>query len=76
MNINILRENLEKQLNTVGRIAGSRGMLPILSNVLLNADTDGLHLGSTNLEIGMSTVVSASVTKAVRLPSPPDCSGS
>lgn len=52
MKITILTENLKKYLSIVSRGVSSRPSLPVLSGVLLKADSDGLSIVSTDLEIG------------------------
>ncbi len=71
MKVNILRANLVKELNAVGRItAGSHSTLPILANVLLDATDEGLRLGGTNLDVGLSTTLAASVSEGGMLTVP------
>lgn len=62
MKINVLRENLAKEISSVSRAAaGSSAAMPILSNVLLDARPDGLRLSATNLDVGVTSTVQASV---------------
>ena len=49
----IRRENLKKGLSIVGHITTKNINLPILNNVLIKADSSGVELVSTNLEIGI-----------------------
>ncbi|MBI2300213.1 MAG: DNA polymerase III subunit beta [Armatimonadetes bacterium] len=53
MKIVTQRDELAQAITVVGRAVSSRSTLPILSNILLEADQDGLLLGATDLEIGM-----------------------
>ncbi len=53
MKVTIGQGDLNKWLTLVSRIVPSRGQLPVLSNVLLEADKEGLTISGTNLEIGM-----------------------
>jgi len=63
MKATILQENLSKALNVIGRIVPSRGQLPILANVLLEAEKEGLWLTVTNLEIGLRVMVGGKVAQ-------------
>ncbi len=49
------QENLSKALELVSGIAGKHVNLPILNNVLIQADKEGITLTTTNLEIGIKT---------------------
>lgn len=49
----ILYEDLNKSLSALSKITVSRGQLPILANVLLEADKSGLTMTATNLELGL-----------------------
>jgi len=51
MKITVLTENLKKGLSIISRGISSRPQLPILSGVLLKADSEGMYLISTDLEI-------------------------
>lgn len=70
MDIQCTQENFSKHLQTVGRIASNRTSLPILSNVHLFTDENGLRLAATDLEIGITTWLRAKVKKngAITLP--------
>lgn len=63
MKLQVTQENLAKALNTVARIANSRGTLPILSNVLLKVVDNRLSIAATNLDIAMTQFIGAKVTK-------------
>jgi len=63
MKLSLTQENLNKALNVVGRIVGSRATLAVLGNVLLSTDKNRLRLSSTNLEMGVNYWVGAKVTK-------------
>lgn len=58
MKIVCLQEKLKHGLEKTERIIGRNLALPILQNILLETTTGGLKLSSTDLEIGISTVVS------------------
>lgn len=63
MKVTILQENLNRGLSMVGRIVPSRGQLPILANVLMEGEKEGLWLTVTNLEIGLRVLVGGKVTE-------------
>lgn len=54
MQFSCTQENLKTALILVSHIAARQGSLPILSNVLLRAETKALTLTATNLEIAMT----------------------
>jgi DNA polymerase-3 subunit beta len=58
----VLQEDLNKSLGWVVRIVSTRGQLSILANVLLEADTDGLTVSATNLELGIRVNVGGKIT--------------
>jgi|SRR5579883_354785 len=66
MQLTCVQKYLSEGLAAVGRAISSRSTLPILSNVLLTADRDQgqLQLTATNLEIGISYRVRASVDES------------
>jgi DNA polymerase-3 subunit beta len=53
MKASVTQENLNKALNTVGRIVSSRSSLPVLGNILISTDQKRIKLSATNLEIGI-----------------------
>jgi DNA polymerase III subunit beta len=55
------RENLYQGLSIVSRISTKNVNLPILNNVLLQADEKGLTLSSTNLELAISCQIRSKV---------------
>ena len=55
----LLQENLNKGIGIVGRTVSSRAQLPILANILLEAELGKLKLTSTNLETGVSVWLAA-----------------
>jgi DNA polymerase III subunit beta len=57
MKIECTQENLIKGLNIVSHIAGKNVSLPILNNVLLKAEKGKFKMISTNLDIGIKTIV-------------------
>ena len=57
------QENLNKGLMIVNHIANKNTTLPILNNVLLKAENGVLKLATTNLEIGIHSLVRGRVEK-------------
>lgn len=57
MKIVCTQENLNKGLSLVSNIANKNSNLPILDNVLLKADKEGLIFITTDLEIGVKVAV-------------------
>src|SRR5215210_1352349 len=61
MKLTITREQLQEGLVAVAASIPAKTTLPILSNILLEATKDGIRLSGTDLDIAVSTTVSASV---------------
>lgn len=61
MKLTVTQENLSRALNTVSRIASSRGSLPILSNVLLKTVNNQLLVEATNLDVAISETIGAKI---------------
>jgi DNA polymerase-3 subunit beta len=61
MNISVMQENLARGLGVVSRAVSSRATLPVLANVLLKTENNGLKLTATNLEIGITCWVPGKV---------------
>ena len=61
MKLTCLQENLSRGLSTVCRVVSTTGSLPVLSNVLLQADGERLKLQATDLETGVTTWVGAKI---------------
>ena len=51
------QENLLQGLSLVGHIAGKNANLPILANVLIQAEGGQLRISTTNLEMAISVIV-------------------
>lgn len=66
----INQDELSKALSLIGRIVPTRGQLPILANVLIEAEKEGLWLTVTNLEIGMRIFVGGKVENEGKLTIP------
>lgn len=62
MKLQVTQENLNKALNTVGRVANTRGTLPILANVLLKTVGNRLSIAATNLDIAITHFIGSKVT--------------
>lgn len=61
MKFTCLQENLSKGLGIVNKAISVKAPLPILSNVLINAEDGRLKLSAFNMETGITTYVGASV---------------
>ena len=64
MKFKISKEDFIEGLQQVQHVVSNRTTLPILSNVLLEADGDSLKLTTTDLDVGVSGSVKATVSKA------------
>ncbi len=63
MKISVSKEKLLEGLQTVQNVVSTRTTLPILSNVLLQADNGKLRLTTTDLDVGVSGSVDAQIEK-------------
>ncbi len=63
MKLQVTQENLNKALNSVSRVANSRGTLPILANVLIKTTNNRLSLAATNLDIAITHYIGAKVSE-------------
>lgn len=61
MKLQVTQENLNRALNSVARVANSRGTLPILANVLIKTSHNRLSLSATNLDIAITHFIGAKV---------------
>ncbi len=70
MKFTITREQLQEGLIAVSSSVPARTTLPVLSNILVEARSDGIRLAGTDLDIAVSTVVPAEVDDegAITLP--------
>jgi DNA polymerase-3 subunit beta len=59
--VSCLQENLQRALGQVGRAVATKTTLPVLSNVLLSTNDGRLRIAATNLEIGITTWIGASI---------------
>ena len=64
MRVTLERSNLLKALGHVHRVVERRNTIPILSNVLLKAEGDQLHLKATDLDLEVYEKAAASVEQA------------
>ncbi|MFP3870050.1 MAG: DNA polymerase III subunit beta [Syntrophobacteria bacterium] len=63
MQITIRQDNLLKGLRKSQNVAEKRSSMPVLSNVLLEAKNDQLHLSATDLEVSFTGTYEAKVSK-------------
>jgi DNA polymerase-3 subunit beta len=63
MRLRIERANLLKALNHVHRVVERRNTIPILANVLLRAEGQGLRLKATDLDIEVTETIPADVAE-------------
>lgn len=61
MKAQVLQENLQRGLSTVGRAVATRSTLPITANVLITTDNGRLKLSATDLEISISSWIGARI---------------
>lgn len=63
MNLSISQPSLREALASVSRAVSPKSTLPVLANVLLKATSDKLQVSATNLSIGISKWIDATVTE-------------
>jgi DNA polymerase-3 subunit beta len=63
MKLQVTQENLNRALNSVARVADTRGTLPILANVLIKAQNNRLSISATNLDIAITHFIGAKIEK-------------
>lgn len=61
MKLQVTQENLTKALNTVARVANSRGTLSILANVLIKTVDNRVSIAATNLDIAITHFIGSKV---------------
>ena len=61
MNIKCLKKDIKEAVSICERISGKNLNLPILSNILLDAEEKDLKLISTNLELGVEIIIPAKI---------------
>ena len=70
MHATVLQSDLNRGLGIVGRVVATRGQLPVLANILIEANKEGITLAATNLEIGLRVTVGGKVKElgAITIP--------
>ena len=63
MKLQVTQENLNKALNTVARVASSRGTLPVLANVLVKTVGNRVSIAATNLDIAITHYIGSKVAE-------------
>lgn len=63
MKIAVTKEALLEGLQRIQNVVSTRPTIPVLSNALIEADSDGLHLTTTDLEVGIRCKVEARVER-------------
>ena len=66
MKLSISKDKFLKAIQKVINIIGNRSTLPVLGNVLLEAEGNALTLTTTDLEIRITTRLEAAVEKSGR----------
>jgi DNA polymerase-3 subunit beta len=69
MEFTIAKEELYKGLQRAQGVVSTKGALPILANVLIEATNEGVNIFATNLDIGVRGSYAAAVTKSGRITS-------
>ncbi len=64
MRVTLERSSLLKSLNHVQRVVERRNTIPILSNVLLRAEDNALHMKATDLDLEVTESVASTVEQA------------
>ena len=64
MKLKVTKSNLLSGLQAVQNVVGVRSTLPILANVLLNAEKGRLWLTTTNLEVSVRCGIEAETERA------------
>jgi DNA polymerase-3 subunit beta len=64
MKIEINKEDLLVGIQTIQNVINPRSTLPILTNILIETQKEGIKLTSTDLDIGISTILSIEVQEA------------
>lgn len=63
MHFKIHRDHFSNGLQQVLNVVGTRATMPILSNVLIETEDDGITLTTTNLDLGIRCKIQASVSE-------------
>jgi DNA polymerase III subunit beta len=70
MKFTITRDNLQAGLAAVGGSVPTRTTLPVLSNILLESDGEGVRLSGTDLDTAVSILIPADVEEAGAITAP------
>ncbi len=70
MKVSLLQENLQKAVSFVSKIVNSKAQIPVLSNILLEAEKTKFSLSSTNLEISFNIQIPSKIEKQGRITLP------
>lgn len=61
MKVSCLQEQLQRGISRVSRAVASRSTLPVLSNVLLTTDQGRLKIAATDMAVGVTTWIDATI---------------
>lgn len=61
MKVSCLQEQLQRGLSRVSRAVSTRSTLPVLSNVLLSTDNNRLRIAATDMAVGVTTWIDATI---------------
>ncbi len=61
MKLVVLKESLQKRLQVIQGIVGSKSTMPILSHMLLSVDDTGVNISATDLDIALKEPLEAEV---------------
>lgn len=70
MKLTCTQENFRKAIFNSERMASKQNTLPILNNILFEADKSGLRFSATNLEMGISVQIGAKIEKEGKITIP------
>jgi len=70
MKFTCVKDNLIKGVNIVARTAGKNISLPILNNILIIAENEGVNLSATNLEIGIKIKIRGKIEEPGKITVP------
>lgn len=70
MKLTIAKDELAKALQAVLNVVSSKSTLPVLSNVLLNADEETLDVTATDLDVTVTATVEAAIDRSGSLTVP------
>jgi DNA polymerase III subunit beta len=70
MRFTITRQNLHQALTAVSASIPARTTLPVLSNILFEATSDGVRMSGTDLDVGVRVQVPAQVEEGGKLTAP------